>query len=75
MSKVFLDVSISIDGFIAHADNDPGALHEWIFTVPGEGFSPQGVNKAVFDELSGVRSDPSSAGDRAVPKHQLHLRH
>jgi dihydrofolate reductase len=52
MRKVFLDVSISVDGFIAHADNDPGALHEWIFTVPGEGFSPRGVNKAVFDEFA-----------------------
>lgn len=50
MSKVFLDVSISIDGFMAHENNDPGALHSWIFTDPQGGFSPQGVNKQVFEE-------------------------
>ena len=27
MSKVFLDVSISLDGFMAHEDDDPCALY------------------------------------------------
>lgn len=31
MGKVVLDVSMSLDGYIAQPDDDPGVLHEWVF--------------------------------------------
>ncbi|MEM9954641.1 MAG: dihydrofolate reductase family protein [Chloroflexota bacterium] len=31
MSKVILDMSMSLDGFIAKANNDDGGLHHWVF--------------------------------------------
>jgi dihydrofolate reductase len=49
-------MSMSLDGFIADPDEDPGRLHDWVFTgaesehkgAPGH---PSGVNGEVFDEF------------------------
>jgi hypothetical protein len=31
MSKVILDISMSLDGFVARPDDDPGPIHDWLF--------------------------------------------
>ena len=62
MSATVLDMSMSLDGFIAgpnetrdHGLGDGGMrLHEWVFEGSGSGprdASPGGVNGRVFDEL------------------------
>ncbi len=62
MSATVLDMSMSLDGFIAgpnetrdHGLGDGGMrLHEWVFAGSGSGprdASPGGVNGRVFDEL------------------------
>ena len=59
MSNVVLDVSISIDGFIAQPDDDTGRLHDWIFEGSNDhaGDAPHrgatGVNRQVLDETWG----------------------
>jgi dihydrofolate reductase len=32
MGKVVVDLSMSLDGFVAQPDDDAGPLHEWYFT-------------------------------------------
>lgn len=32
MSRVILDISMSLDGFVARANDDPGPIHDWLFT-------------------------------------------
>jgi hypothetical protein len=53
MSAVVIAMSMSLDGYIAHTDDNPGILHEWMFGVgasdPGGGLS--GPDKALLDEL------------------------
>lgn len=44
MGKVFLDMVMSLDGFIAGPNNDDGGLHDWYF-------SPSGNAVMVIDEL------------------------
>lgn len=44
MGKVLLDMSISVDGFIAGPDNTDAGLHNWYF-------SPAPASAAVIDEL------------------------
>lgn len=59
MSNVILDVSISIDGFMSQANDDPGPLHDWIFegsddhTGDAPLHSASGVNRQVMDEVWG----------------------
>ena len=49
MSNVVLDVSISIDGFVAQTNDDPGRLNDWIFKgTDGDGASD--VNRQVLDD-------------------------
>lgn len=36
MSKVFLDMAISLDGFISGANNTDGGLHDWYFSETGK---------------------------------------
>jgi dihydrofolate reductase len=31
MSTVILDISVSLDGFVARPDDDPGPVHDWLF--------------------------------------------
>jgi dihydrofolate reductase len=31
MSKVILDISMSLDGFVARPGDDPGPIHDWLF--------------------------------------------
>lgn len=38
MSKVILDISMSLDGFVARANDDPGPIHDWLFA--GDTVSP-----------------------------------
>lgn len=44
MGKVFLDMAMSLDGFIAGPDNQDGGLHDWYF-------DPDGKATMVIDEL------------------------
>jgi dihydrofolate reductase len=55
MSTTVLDMSMSLDGFIAGPDENPGRLHEWLSPeanatsgVPGR---PMGINGQVYDEM------------------------
>src|SRR5829696_1932685 len=50
MGKVILDMSISLDGFIAGKPDQPERLHDWMFPASGE-LSAQ--NQAVMGELAG----------------------
>jgi dihydrofolate reductase len=53
MSAVVIAMSMSLDGYAAHPDDNPGILHEWMFGDsagdPGEGLS--GPDKSLLDEL------------------------
>lgn len=54
LSEVLIQMSMSLDGFIAGPhDSDVDRLHEWMFGatggVPGEGLT--GVDKEIFDDL------------------------
>ena len=51
MGRVLLDISISLDGFIARQDDDPGPIHDWFFTG-----DVQNPDNPVF------RTAPESAG-------------
>jgi dihydrofolate reductase len=55
MGAVIVAMSISLDGYVAGPNDDPGRLHEWMFgagaSVPGEGLS--GVDRELMDELRG----------------------
>ena len=44
MGTVFLDMAISLDGFVSGPDNSDGGLHDWYF-------SPTGKSQGVLDEL------------------------
>jgi dihydrofolate reductase len=33
LTKVVLDISMSLDGFIAQPDDNPGPIHEWLFAA------------------------------------------
>lgn len=44
MGKVFIDMAMSLDGFIAGPNNDDAGLHDWYF-------APAGSAPAVIDEL------------------------
>jgi dihydrofolate reductase len=53
MSAVVVAMSMSLDGYVAQPNDDPGVLHEWMFRdgadAPGEGMS--GPDKEQLDEL------------------------
>lgn len=44
MGKVFLDMAMSLDGFVAGPNNEDRGLHDWYF-------APSGSAPAVIDEL------------------------
>ena len=44
MGKVFLDMAVSLDGFIGGPNGEDGGLHDWYFSPSGDG--PQ-----ILDEL------------------------
>ena len=44
MSKVFLDMAMSLDGFVSGPEGEDGGLHDWYFT-------PSGAGPIVLDEL------------------------
>ena len=55
MSKVSLDISMSLDGFVARPDDDPGPIHDWLFSgdtvSPGGGFfKTAGASTQVLNE-------------------------
>lgn len=39
-SRVVLDITVSLDGFVARTDGDVSRLHEWLFS----GVKPSGNN-------------------------------
>jgi len=48
MSKVFLDMAVSLDGFISGPNNSDGGLHDWCFAETGK-------SETVLEELqSGI---------------------
>ena len=57
MSKVVIDMSMSLDGFVAQPDQDPGRLHEWVFPGGDNGDMEAavarlaGVNRQIYDEF------------------------
>lgn len=55
MGDVVIDLSMSLDGFIAGPDDDAGPLHDWYFTgdtpsTRAEGFNLYEPSRALFDE-------------------------
>ncbi len=44
MGKVFVDMAMSLDGFVAGPNNEDGGLHDWYF-------APSGSAPALIDEL------------------------
>ena len=46
MGKVFIDMAMSLDGFVAGPNNEDAGLHDWYF-------APEGSAPAVIDELMG----------------------
>lgn len=54
MSKVILDISMSLDGFVARSDDGPGPIHDWLFTgdtVPdNDFFKTAGASTQVLNE-------------------------
>ena len=57
MSSTVLYMSMSLDGFIAGPDEDPGRLHEWVFPGAENGDYKaavarlKGVNRQIYDEF------------------------
>ncbi len=56
MSATVLYMSMSVDGFVAGPNDDPGTLHDWLSGGEPSGASgvpsrPSGVNGRVLDEL------------------------
>jgi dihydrofolate reductase len=54
MSKVILDISMSLDGFVARPDDDPGPIHDWLFngdTVNNDFFKTAGASTQVLNEI------------------------
>jgi dihydrofolate reductase len=56
MSKVVIDMSMSLDGFVAGPDDNPGQLHNWLFTGDTENrfdpmFRTSGGSTLVLDEI------------------------
>jgi dihydrofolate reductase len=57
MSSTVLYMSMSLDGFVAGPDQDPGRLHEWVFPGAENGdFDAAvarlaGVNRQIYDEF------------------------
>lgn len=52
---VLLDISMSLDGFIAQPNDDPGPIHEWFFggavtSRHNEAFKTSGPSSEVLDE-------------------------
>lgn len=47
MAIVLLDMSMSLDGFIAGPNDEPGGLHDWFFSPPG---GVTDSNREVVDE-------------------------
>src|SRR4029450_8930315 len=55
MSKVILDISMSLDGFVARPGDDPGPIHDWLFngdTVNPDNdfFKSSGASTQALDE-------------------------
>lgn len=53
MGKVVLNASVSVDGFIADANDDPGPLFEWLANgdVPLDGSGLLNVSQASYDHI------------------------
>jgi dihydrofolate reductase len=55
MSKVILDISMSLDGFVARPDDDPGPIHDWLFNgdpviAGNDFFKTAGASTEVLNE-------------------------
>lgn len=56
MSKVILDISMSLDGFVARPNHEPGPIHDWLFTgdtvnPENDFFKTTGASTRVLTEL------------------------
>src|SRR5678816_1586467 len=56
MTKVIVDISTSLDGFVSQRDDDPGPIHKWLFS--GDRLNPHndmfrtaGKSGDVLDEM------------------------
>ena len=80
MSKVVLDVSVSLDGFIAGPNDEIEPLHDWLFSgdTPSrhsESLRPAGNGREILDQgidrlgasVSGRRTYKVSKGWRGRP--------
>lgn len=54
MGKVFLDISMSLDGFIAGRDEDVKPLHEWILDFKTGIFKKSEVLNELFDRTGAI---------------------
>ncbi|MFD0711628.1 dihydrofolate reductase family protein [Paenibacillus sp. GCM10027626] len=54
MSRVFLDISMSLDGFIAGRDDDVERLHDWILDFKTGIFKKSEVLKELFERTGAI---------------------
>lgn len=51
MGGVIVQVSMSLDGYIAGQDDEVDRLHQWMFAGDGPGTGLTGADQEIFDEL------------------------
>src|SRR5699024_3685824 len=58
MSKVIFNISMSLDGYVAEPNDDPGQLHKWYFSgdteIPGTPFKVSKASAEVMGKASGA---------------------
>ena len=77
MSKVVLDITVSLDGFIAPPNNDVTRLHEWLFNgdTPSkynDFFKLSEESAKVFDELVRTTGSEGKVPPRPPSAHLAH---
>lgn len=51
MGGVIVQVSMSLDGYIAGRDDEVDRPHQWMFAADGPGTGLTGADQEIFDEL------------------------
>ncbi|BDP44134.1 deaminase (plasmid) [Deinococcus aetherius] len=51
MSRVFLDLAVSLDGFVAGPDGEDGGLHDWYFAEQG---AAEGIKRELLGRMGAM---------------------